>query len=262
MSSLSDIQKSHSSSSRLAVLIGSGGVDTLICDDGAAPVLRHIAVDPAVTAPEKVLEEAVYTTPSLLADYAATEIIADSSQFLIVPPAVAPDALLHIWPSEDSDRIAISPCANTDAAVAAIFSQSLDGFVHRTFPRATLRHRMANLIDFYASLSRPANKIKLYARLQAPSRLDIVALSADGLALANTFDVATTLDAVYYVMAAVKVTGLDPLDDEVVVTGDDPRLPELTESLRRYLNSVMPLLLPSPQSDMPLELLTAYKSCV
>lgn len=242
----------------LAISLRRGGIDVRRCC-GTEAELFAVEVDASIPEGEKVIEEAVYTTPSLLGDYAQTVIVVDTPCFTLVPQEVADDreALEAIrglmWPDAQADAVTVSPAADGMAVVASV-DPALTGFVSRTFGRATVVHRVAALCRFFASLSRPVNNIKLYANFASPTRLDIVALKADTILMANSFEYTETDDAVYYIMAAVKDCGFDQLDDELLLSGDAECCRKITDTLRKYINSVMPLLLPENIKNCPLEL--------
>lgn len=246
-------------SKTLSILIRDGGVDTLICDGENR---RHstIDVDRTISAPEKVLEEAVYLNPQLLDDFSSVEIIADSRSFTIIPEAISRDTHLfeeicrQLRGDADSGEATLNNCFGA-CTFATRFAPALGGFISRTFMRASLRHRLACLVDFFSSLGRPANRLKLFADFWGENRLDIIIIGADSLLMANTFDCQNSTDAVYFIMAAVKDSRFDPLEDEVIVCGEADRSTEATDELRRYLNSVMPLLLTTADKELPLELL-------
>ena len=250
---------SSNRSGHLAVYVKAGGVDTLVIDDDG---YRHssIEVDQALISPDKALEEAVYMTPWLLGDFSRIDIIASSPRFTLVPEQLADDATTvaeiadRLWPDRGDDTLETDICGCA-VGLISVFDRRLSGFVGRTFTRATLHHRLSPLVNFFTSLSRPVNRVKLYAHFSGDNDLDVVALNADGPLMANTFECRDTADAVYFIMAAVKDCGLDALDDEVIVCGNTERATAATEKLRLYLNSVMPLLLPVSDSGIPIELL-------
>lgn len=258
-----DSANNISSADNLAIYIRRGGIDTLTGNSSRCN-FASFSVDGSITQPERILEEAVYANPWLLGDFARTDVIADAPRFAVCPDIIADsealiaDTAKRLWHDCDSDSLTVEKCSLATAAIAA-FDRSLRGFVSRTFPRALLHHRLTSLIDFFASLSRPVNKIKLYAHFASDSRIDLIAFSADGIMLANSFDCSESSDSLYFIMAAVKDMGFDPLDDELVICGNPARCEELTETLRRYLNSVMPLLLPALENEMPAELLFYLK---
>lgn len=242
----------------LAISLRKGGVDVKRRTGGETE-LFSVDVDAAIQDGEKIVEEAVYATPSLLGDYAQTAIVVDAPRFTLVPEDVAadPEALDAIrrlmWPDAAKEAVTVSDAAYGVAVVASV-DAALSGFVGRTFGRSTIVHRMAALCRFFASLSRPVNNIKIYANFASPKRLDIIAMTAETLLMANSFDCNAPEDAVYYIMAAVKDCGFDQLDDELLLSGDVESCRKITDTLRRYVNSVMPLLLPENIKNCPLEL--------
>lgn len=257
------IKESNDTSSarrRLAIYVRPGGIDALVIGDDERR-LSTIEVDAAITSPAKVLEEAVYVTPWLLGDFAKIDVVASSRHFTMIPDQIAADegamsaVAETLWPDAGCESISVDSCGR-GATLLSVFDRSLSGFVSRTFTGASLHHRLASLVNFFSSLSRPVNRVKLYACFSGENMLDIVAVTADGLLMANTFECQDAADAVYYIMASVKDCGLDALDDEIVVCGDATRSAETTETLRRYLNSVMPLLLPAEDSELPVELIS------
>lgn len=217
-----------------------------------------IKVDPSMNTSAKIIEEAVYATPSLLDEFSRTDIVVDADRFAVVPKCLADDkAALQafassMWPGADDYRIVVDE-AGPGAAVVSMVDAALSGFTTRTFCNVSLHYRLAVLTRFVRSLSRPINRVKIYACFSAGDRLDIVACTSDELLMANTFACSSPLDSVYYILAAAKDCGFDPLDDELLLSGDNDRRNEATDTLRRYLNSVMPLLLPDNPSS-PLEL--------
>lgn len=248
---------------RLLILIRPNGIATLIgSNEGWQPGV--VAVDSSVgSTPAKVLEEAVYTSPVLLSEYSMVDVVADSDRFVIVPAELAADKVAvgeltqRIWHDASDEDLTIDICGS--AAFVSLLDKSLVGFVGRTFMRAAIHHRLAMLTSFFMSLSAPVNRVKLYAHFAGPSRVDIVALTAEGLLMANSFDCEAMTDAVYYIMACVKDCGFDELEDEMIVCGDQPSCAAATDVLRQYINSVMPLLLPVSDSNTAFELLNLKK---
>lgn len=242
----------------LGICLRKGGVDVrrIIGDDAEA---FAVETDLTVGDDVKVLEESVYANPLLLGEYDRTMIVADGPRFTIVPEDVARDSetlaavAAMMWPDAGMDSLNVSPAAY-GASVVSVIGQQLVGFIGRTFSKASVVHRIAALCRVFASLSKPINDIRLYAHFPSEYRLDIVALTGDGLLMANTFDCAAPEDAVYFIMAAVKDCGFDPLDDELLLSGDEAACRNVTDTLRKYVNSVMPLLLPEKMKGGPLEL--------
>lgn len=243
----------------LKILIRHNGIDTLT-DGSDGRRQGSVNIDaPLAGSPAKTLEEAVYNSPSLLGDFNKITILADSDRFTIVPATVAADdetiaaVAAKLWPDSAGETVNADVCGKV--AFLTVFGKSLDGFVSRTFPAATLRLRLAALTSYFMSLSAPVNRIKMYARFMPDRRLDVVALSADGPVTANSYVCDSETDAAYYILACIKDCGFDMLDDELILCGDHTLYAPVTDLLRRYVNSVMPLLLPSHDTDIHLEFL-------
>lgn len=248
---------------RLLILIRHNGIDTLIGNNEGWRC-GVVAVDSSVgSSSAKVLEEAVYTSPALLAEYSIVDVVADSDRFVVVPAQLAADNVAvgelarQMWPEASDEDLTVDVCGS--AAFVSLLNKSLVGFVNRTFIHGAIHHRLAMLTSFFMSLSAPVNRIKLYAHFAGSSRVDIVALTSEGLLMANSFGCENTTDAVYYIMACVKDCGFDELEDEMIVCGHQPSCAAATEVLRQYINSVMPLLLPVGDSNTALELLNLKK---
>lgn len=244
-------------SSKIKLYVYPGGVDAVV--DGDRDSFRTIPVDKSIDKDMQIVEEAVYSTPSLITDYNAVDVVVASDDFMIVPESVADnsDLLLstfsNLWPDTVLSDISVIPCFGA-YALAMVNDRQLSGFVSRTFPNSRIVNRMAVLINFFASMSRPVNRVKIYANIAEDFTLDIVALTSDSLLLANTYHCNEIDDVFYFIMAAVKDTGFDALDDELLIYGHQPHCQSLTENLRKYINSVMPLLLTESQKSIPLEL--------
>lgn len=245
---------------RLAVYVRDHGVDILtVRPDGAE--LSAIEVDQNITGPAKILEEAVYAAPALLGSYSSVDVVVEFDRFIVAPGQCDPAAVAaRLWTGDvlSETTIVADPCFG-NARFISLADKGLDGFVSRTFGRAALHNRLACLVNFFAALSRPVNRVKMYAHLAGESTLDIVALTADGLLMANSFKCQDANDALYFIMASVEDSGFDALDDELLLCGNRDRCADLTDNLRQYLNSVMPLLLPDGDASSPLELLTFKK---
>ncbi len=76
------------------------------------------------------------------------------------------------------------------------------------------------------------------------SSVDVVMLDGNSLLQANTFLFSNPMDAVYYILASRSRHGLDPYNDEILLTGDQNIREEVTPVLRKYVSRVMPSIFP------------------
>lgn len=244
-------------SKSIGIYIRRGAVDTIV--NGDKDTFTTLKVDESFDKPQQIIEEVVYSTPSMITDYSSVDVIVGSDKFMIVPQQITADrdglseALINIWPDVDASLLVVD---NTFAenAVVTLHDAPFLSFVSRTFHNSRIINRLAVLVDFFSSQSRPVNRVKLYANIAEDCTLDIVVLTADTLLLANTYHCTNIDDVFYFIMAAVKDSGFDTLDDELLLYGHLPHCNKLTETLRKYVNSVMPLLLTDNQKSIPLEL--------
>lgn len=243
----------------LNILVRQNGIATLsVSPEGWRQ--GAVSVDASVSStPAKILEEAVYNSPSLLSDYTRIDVVADTERFVLVPSELASDetavskVIGLLWPDETDEPVTVDLCCS--AAFLSLFGKGLVGFVSRTFPSGALHHRLAMLTSYFMSRPAPVNHLKLYAHFEASSRIDIVVLDSRGPVMVNSFKCESIDDAVYYIMAAVKDSGFDALDDEMIVCGDFQSCTEATDVLRQYINSVMPLPQVVDEKNIALELL-------
>lgn len=241
----------------LGIYIHQGGVETFIAQTPDS--LKHIPVDKSIVKPVNIIEEAIYATPSILGEYSQSEIICESDHFVIVPHRISEDSELieniakTFWPEASDGQITTNEVFGDNVVVSCLDGQ-FSGFVTRTFHKPCIINRIATLVNFFSSLSGPVNRFKLYANISEDLTLDLIMLSVDKLILANTYRCTELVDAFYFIMAAVKDSGFDALDDELIVYGHESHCNSLTEMLRKYINSVMPLLLSTKQREIPLEL--------
>lgn len=236
---------------RLTVMIERDGVDFVMTDENAVLTkVTKATADACITEPIRIIEEAVYAYPVLLGDYNLTDVIVDGSEFSLVPDEIASDdkALASVvgslWPDVSLADVSVEKLPRGYSMVF-VPDKSVAGFIRRTFSKPRLRHRLAALIRLLCRQSRPVGNLKMYVNISASGRLDIVVVSADTLMMANSFDCADSNDYLYYIMAAVKDCGFDALEDELLVCGDSKICGSLIGILRKYVNSVMPLILPA-----------------
>ena len=76
-------------------------------------------------------------------------------------------------------------------------------------------------------------------------RMDVVCYGREGLFLANTYDYRHSNDAAYHLLNVWRQLGLDQRRDEVQLVGDVDTRRELSNLLRNYIHTVVPVIFPS-----------------
>lgn len=197
----------------------------------------------------KALEEAVYATPDLLADYGRTYIVVRTDAFTVIPRDADDDfTRLCVDAACLVDDEVPSETVVDDAELAKIawtLPADLAGFLARTFRNAPFQCHMTPLLRFFSRRTAMGNSAKLFAHIEG-GYLDIVAFRPGGrLNLAVTHAIETDTDALYFIMACAKEAGMDLRTDEILLCGDPDRRLSLMPLIGRYAARVMPIIFPS-----------------
>ncbi|MDE6309427.1 MAG: DUF3822 family protein [Muribaculaceae bacterium] len=183
------------------------------------------------------LEETIYANEWLVNDFGRVSVIYDGSDYTVLPPAIAADT----EPAEGWIRCQAGAVETLDFKIPP----SLSNFVMRTWPSATIEHRVAPLSRYFYSKSRIGQAGKMYVNVSDRRTLDIIVYGRGGLRMLNTFTYTDTVDAVYFIMAARELLQLDQMTDELIIAGDRTLRDQLTETLRDLLAGVMPAIFPA-----------------
>lgn len=260
---------------RLCMLVGPDTLDVAAFNPLEEGSLITASI-PLQTPGTKGFEGAVYDNPLLLADFGRTEILLDTRRYLITqggtPAAHAATALAELYPKQALTVLADEAPA-AQATVNHATEPELTGFISRTFPTATVRHRLHPLLEYFSLRSRFGNSGRIHLHLR-PGVTDILAFNGSRLLAANTFDTPTPADAVYYTLGVAQSLAANPACDRIMLSGnaganpaEQPSAPSwrqtLLEHLRRQGFTVMPSLFPSQVLRLgaqavtaPLELIT------
>ncbi len=263
---------------RLNILLSPDAVSAAIFDPAVEGSLQYarIPAGPGSTY-VKVVEDAVYSHPELLAEYGAVDIYIDTPRFMVLPRDVAADDAAvrgiadSLYPSERLNAVCacaeVPPFHDEDggAAYVAVFVEpALEGFLRRTFVQARIMHRIVPLTRYFEASGRflgNAGKIHVHRRAGA---VDVIAFDGKGLAMANTFATpGGDADALYFVLAAARDMGFDADNDRMMCSGEAAVRDRLMASLKPYANFVMPVVFPTAAlhlgadvASVPFELLS------
>lgn len=197
----------------------------------------------------KSLEEAVYATPDLLADYGRINIVVRTDAYTVIP-RTADDTFARLCAEAahlaDDDEPTETVADDAESAtVAWTLPADIAGFLARTFRNAPLQCHISPLIRFFGRRSSMGNSTKLFAHIDA-GNLDIIIFTPDGkLNMAVTHRIETDTDALYFIMACAREAAMDMRSDEILLSGDPDRRRTLMPLLSRYAARVMPIIFPS-----------------
>ncbi len=194
------------------------------------------------------MQEAVYDNPVLLNDFGKTTVIVETRAALPIPAGIesvdSRELLFETaFPGFDGELID-NELGAVNASVIFGVDRDLAAFVERTFFGARVMHHLVPLCRYFIASARRANGPRVYANLRQGS-VDIIAVDHGRLLIVNTFDFKTPLDAVYYILACYHVAGLDMVETELHISGNQTVRDEIVPTLRDYIGSVMPVIFPS-----------------
>lgn len=227
---------------RLYMLIGRGGIDVMLfhSSDASGIELFTFPYDSDDGKLTHKVEEVVYANPWLVNDFGRVSVLVDTPHYRILPAELADSEGLIPAQGEEVLRSQAGAVESMDFAVES----SLAGFIRRTWPTATVEHRLAPLSRYFYSKSRIGTPGKMYAHV-GDKTLDLIAYGRNGLLMLNTFEFVEPVDAVYYIMACRELLGLDNINGELIIAGASDVRDTLTDTLRTYIAGVMPSIFPA-----------------
>ena len=196
----------------------------------------------------QAIEQAVYAHEILLQPFNRVYVVLPSTHFVIVPNEVATqsdNSCYYEMLNPCGDEYVIeSRMPHTGAVMLSGADKRVVSFVNRTFDTPTLLHPLTALCEYFYRKSRLGNHRKMYVHL-LHGRMDVVCYGREGLLLANTYDYRHSNDAAYHILNVWKQLGLDQRRDEVQLVGDIDTRRELSNLLRNYILTVVPVIFPS-----------------
>ena len=250
MTADSNIPTENSRQCRMAMQLSPRTLDVTITPMDADTGLRQISI-PLNPSEEslKAVEDAIYATSEILADYGRVDLLMRTDAYTLVPAGVSRDV------AEDCARITMlthdvdCPVVTIDrhdtADVVWCAPANIMNFLARTFRNAPVQCHISPLISYFAQRSGMSNGCRLYAHF-AGDKVDLIGFNAKGnLRAAVTHTVDTDTDALYFIMAVAQQIGLDVVNDEILLGGDASRRLSVMPLLSRYAAKVLPVIFPS-----------------
>lgn len=240
---------------RLALQIDSDALRAVVWSTVEESTLVHFSVPLNPTLPlVKALEEAVYATPVLLSDFGRVDVVVRTGEFLTVPAGLDEDlceSLLEYCQLIDAngDVTARTDNAGPGVSMAWVADSGLMRFLARTFRNPRVMSHMSVLMRYFSSRTMLGNSGKVYVHFHQGAETrsaDIIVYGTDGhpaLVACRRFH--TDEDALYYILASMKESGLDFRADEILLCGNASVRDAVMPLLRRYVASVMPVIFPS-----------------
>lgn len=228
----------------LALDISSDGLNYLVylADGSTQPVTGNVPIAPENYLHE--LEEVVYSTPALLADYHRTTIAIHSQHFTLMPHELESQAreVLGASFSTIEGDVMTSP-AGGGAMIACDVPTGIVAFLRRTFAQPVLLHHLAPLCDFCVNAHALDGGC---LHIDMDQQQAHVVVTRDGkLLFANTFDYRSLDDMVYFTLNVWRMSHIDSRSDKIMLSGDKEMVRELAPQLRQWVTYAMPQVFPT-----------------
>lgn len=195
----------------------------------------------------RALEEVIYDNPMLLSDFRRVYCVVQTDSLSVLPAGYTDEAdceeLFHDANPEFKGHLLFEQTGARNATIVAGIENDLMGFLRRTFHNAVIYSHLSSLSRFFSAKAGKGNSMKMLANLRESS-MDILIMQGGSLMLANTFSFSDPMDAVYYILACRNRIGLDPHNDELLLSGDAATREKIITVLRTYLARVMPAIFP------------------
>lgn len=235
---------------RMALRVGRGALHVILFSpvEENSLIYRRIPLDANAATPLSAIEEAVYDNPLLLGDFDRIYCIVDTSHGFAIPSLDltdddAEDMMATAFPDFDGPVI-VNDINARNARILFGIDRDIEGFLRRTFFNVSIFHHLTPLCRYFLGKHNRGNSRRMYANLRTDS-LDLIVVDKGNLLMANTFSFTQPIDAVYYILACQQNLGIDPMSNELMLSGDQAMREEITPVLREYIGYVMPVIFPS-----------------
>ncbi|MBR1543775.1 MAG: DUF3822 family protein [Muribaculaceae bacterium] len=195
------------------------------------------------------LETAVYDNEPLLQDYGTIRIVIRPENFLLLPPDVTDEAeaeqlLRASLASTTGEAVLADPPGDGDPRVAMLLQDGVFGFLKRTFANGMVYCHLSPLIRAATELAGTVAHRQMHINLEE-NAMDVTVTGEGRLEAANTFRFTDINDAAYFALKMWETLSLDQRSDELLLTGKHKDRGQLLETLRKYVETAMPEMLPA-----------------
>ncbi len=202
----------------------------------------------------RAVEEAVYANPMLLCDFRSVTVLLRGRNTLVQPQGFGS------WlPAADGMEGLSEGIASLGVEVAADYPAELLKFLRRSFNNLYIGNHLSRLCSFFGRLSRRSNRRRAYLQCRGAAA-DVLIYSGGALQFAASYRITCPDDALYYALAACEASGFDRSEGEMMLVAPASLRDSLQPLLRRYVNYVMPLIIPADLCrQAPLEMALAAR---
>lgn len=195
------------------------------------------------------LQEFFFANECLSWAYKRVHVVSVSAGYTIVPRSFFREEekgrLLDFNFAVPSPFCRSQSLAGEEAELVYPMDEDVYKFCSRSLSRPFFSHYLVPLLDLWKKRSRSVAARQMYVVVEK-GRMDVACYaSGGGLLFVNTFPISRADDRMYYILYVWKEVGLDPREDQLLLSGEPRLTADLGDSLRMYLRHVQPMEIPS-----------------
>lgn len=205
-------------------------------------IYRRLPMPETSTSPLAALGDVVYDNTLLLSEFSTTDVLIDTPRFIIAPTEMCAEGMdsaiiSAIWPNEKMTVVSHPIVGSIDTMLAGVDTKMIS-FIRRTFPTATIRHRLVPLLSYLITNDHEVGTITMYVNVHG-NRIDVIYFNERGLYAVNTYDTPTPEDMLYYIMNTAKGCNMNINKDDMVICGNPEEAEQLRSFIRKYARTVL-----------------------
>lgn len=198
------------------------------------------------------LENCIYDNPVFLLDFKQVNIEVTSQRFIVVPDdfseGQAIDAFCALFGSIRGD-IVTNALPHCHAQTVFEIPQGVLQFFNRTFSNCTVFHHLTLTCEHFAAKSINAGVNREFVYLH-DGCADLFVFKGTDFSFTNSYTCHTPDDAIFFILNAWKLFGLNATSDELQIIGDRSVRDVIAPVLRNYITYVMPAIFPAASMRM------------
>ena len=217
------------------------------------------------------LQECFFANECLAWKYKHFSVLVTNRPYTLVPEAYfeeerKAELFAFNFPDKlDTDHVLVNFLPDRTALLFSL-PEDIYAFCSRSFSAPEFLHPATLFLSQWESLSKNSLCKQMFVVL-TEQRIELVCFAPQGkLLLANSFEVKSSHDRVYYVLYVWKQEGFDQLVDRLFIAGDSAGCGELRQTLSLYLRHINPVPLSSDAylrdeniwKELPLEIVYLF----
>jgi len=204
-------------------------------------VYKEYDVQPTISMAAN-LKNALKNEPMLKETYQRVNVLITSPHTTYVPVVdfnadAAEDIYAYNFPKDTGLHVSYNVLRRSGVAIIFGINKNIYQLLLDDFPRARFYASSSTLIEFLGNKSLTGEKNQLFAYLHE-KEMTIYAFRMGRMLCANTYNVMTIEDGMYYILSLGQQLGFCQTEDTLHIVGDTSKEQELAGKLQNFLKNV------------------------